>query len=438
MPTAPIFADDFKEVPYWIDAARDPSKQRSAPKPVPGKADVVIVGGGLTGVSAAYELARGGRDTVVFDAGEPVESASSRNAGMLGWHSKHYFTDLISAVGIGEATNFFRELRSIYEAAVTRIHDEEIDCDFRKNGRFLGALTPKHHEKMTREYEARARLLGEEVDFIPRSQQVEIGSTRYHGGVLVRENASIQPAKHARAMRIRAETAGATVIGHTPVTAIARDGEGFTVHTARGTVRTLDILIATNGYTSSLTPWLAQRLVPINAYMVATEPMSENMTTSILPNHRMYSDNRRRANYMQLSPDRRRLLFGGQTGSWPISVRAVAGRLHRDMTMLFPELEGVKLSYGWTGRCAATMDLYPHVGVHEGMHYALGYCFSGNAMAPYLGIKAAQRILGAVETPTYFARANFARAPWYARSEQLMSVLMSYYSWADRPVAPAA
>jgi glycine/D-amino acid oxidase-like deaminating enzyme len=434
-----IFAPDFKEMPYWIDASRAPGAPPPAdPPPLPEKADVVVVGGGLTGVSAGHELASGGRDALVLDANEATEGASSRNAGMLGWHSKHYFTELCEAAGVEEATRFFRELRGIYDAAVTRIHDEKLDCDFRKNGRFLGALSAKHHARMTREYEARARLLGEEVDFISHSEQVEIGSKRYHGGVVVRDNASIQPAKHVQAMRRRAEKAGARVIGRTRVIGVRRENGGFEVVTERGTVRARDVMIATNGYSGNLIPWLAERLVPINAYMVATEPLSENMTRSILPNHRMYSDNRRRSNYMQLSPDRRRLLFGGQTGRWPVSLREVARRLHDDMVMLFPELDGVKLSYAWTGRCAATWDYYPRVGTYEGMHYALGYCFSGNAMGPYLGIKAARRILGKGDATTFFDRSPFPYAPRLARSERLMSVLMNYYAWADRPVSPGA
>lgn len=434
-----IFAPDFKEMPYWIDAARGPNAPPpSGPASLPAKVDVAIVGAGLTGCAAAHELAKGGRDTLVLDADEPTEGASSRNAGMLGWHSKHYFTELCEKVGVDEATRFFRELRGIYDITVKRIHDEKIDCDFRRNGRFLGALTPKHYARMRREYEARARILGEEIDFIPYSQQVEMGSKRYHGGVVVRDNASIQPAKHVRGMRRRAENAGAKIVGQTRVTAIRRESDGFEVHTARGVVKARDVMIATNGYTTALTPWLVDRLVPINAYMVATEPMSENLTGSILPNHRMYADNRRRSNYMQLSPDRKRLLFGGQVGQRPVSLRDIGRRLQRDMTMLFPELEGVKLSYAWTGRCAATWDYYPRVGVHEGMHYALGYCFSGNAMGPYLGIKAARRILGAADADTFFNRTPFPYAPRYARSERLMEILMSYYTWADRPVAPAA
>ncbi|MBM3571590.1 MAG: FAD-binding oxidoreductase, partial [Alphaproteobacteria bacterium] len=136
-----IFTPDFREVSFWIDDAREPGQTRAEPAPLPARADVVVIGGGLTGTAAACELARGGRDTVVLDAAEPGEGASSRNAGMLGWHSKHYFTELQEKVGIDEATRFYRELRQIYEITVKRIHDEKIDCGFRKCGRFLGALS---------------------------------------------------------------------------------------------------------------------------------------------------------------------------------------------------------------------------------------------------------------------------------------------------------
>jgi glycine/D-amino acid oxidase-like deaminating enzyme len=95
----------------------------------------------------------------------------------------------------------------------------------------------------------------------------------------------------------------------------------------------------------------------------------------------------------------------------------------------------VKLSHVWTGRCAATYDLFPRTGVHDGVHYALGYCFSGIAMGPYLATKAARRIMGAPDSDSFFAREPFPRAPWYARSPALLSALMRYHEWADRPAA---
>jgi glycine/D-amino acid oxidase-like deaminating enzyme len=427
-----ILASDFRERPYWMDAL--PAKRTAADEPaVPASADVVVVGAGLTGVAAAWELATAGRDVVVLDAGEPGAGASSRNAGMLGRHFKHSFGELMHSLGIDAALAYFSELNAAYQSAVDRIRTEKLDCEFRLCGRLIGALSRAHHERLVKEYELRERHLGEQVRFIAASDSTELGSQRYHGGVHVLDNGSLQPALYASAMRRRAERAGARIVGHCPVVAVVRDGQGFEVHTQRGTIRARDVLIATNGYTGELTPWLVKRLIPIHAYMIATEPLSADVLRGLLPAHRTYLDNRRTSNYMQLSPDGKRLLFGGKTGHRPPTLRQLASDLSRDMCFLFPQLEGVKISHAWTGRCAATADLFPHTGVHDRMHYALGYCFSGNAMAPYLGTKAAKRILGSADARTIFAKDDFPKVPWPARQARLMPIVMRYYEWADRP-----
>jgi len=433
MSDAAIFTVDFKETPYWWEAVA--SSRDDPPAPHPERADVAIVGGGLTGVAAAWELVRGGRDVVVLDAGGPGEGASSCNAGMLGRHSKHAFIDLMAAQGLDTARAFFGELREIYDAAVKRIEDERLDCDFRKCGRFVGALSPAHNDRLMKEFEARARHLGEEVEFVAASEPFELGSTRYYGGVRIIENASIQPARHYQAMRRRAEAIGARIYGHTEAIGIVREDREFAVHTSRGIVRARDVLLATNGYSGRLTPWLADRLVPINAYMIATEKLSDNLARSVLPSHRTYTDNRRSGNYMQLSPDGTRLLFGGRTGRLPSSLRQLAVDLYREMVFIFPQLEGVRIAHAWTGRCAATWDYFPRTGVHDGVHYSAGYCFSGNAMAPHLGVKAARRILGKADAHTFFAKERFPKVPLIARQPWAMPALMSYYQWADRPVA---
>jgi len=435
-PSSAIFADDFKETPYWWDAL--PHAAEDASKPPPKATDVAIVGGGLTGVSAAYELARAGRDVLVLDAAEPGFGASSRNHGMLGRNFKHPFKELMATIGLDEAIGYYRELHEAYSSAVDRIRDEELGCEFRKTGRFVGALSPGHYERLAREYELRARHLGESVEIVPTSEQVEIGAAHYHGGVIIHDNAALQPALYYRAMRRRAERAGASVVGNTAVTEIQRRDGKFQLHTPRGDIAARDVLIATNGYTTGQTPWHRKRLVPINAYTVVTEPLAESTAKALLPGHRTYHDNRRRSNPFLLAPDgSNRLLFGSRTGLVaPTSLRGLATKIHADMLFFFPQLDGVKLTHAWHGRCAATWDLFPHAGVHDGIHYALGYCFSGNAMAPYLGRKSALRILGAPEARTRFDNGSFPHVPWPARRRWFMPALMTYYSWADRSVAP--
>lgn len=435
-PSSEIFAANFKETPYWWDEL--PGARDAAVPPLSASVDVAVVGGGLTGVSAAHELACAGRHVVVLDAGEPGLGASSRNHGMLGRNFKHPFKALMETVGLGDAIGYYRELHEAYSAAVARIKDEGFVCTFRKTGRFIGALSPAHYERLAREYELRAKHLGEAVDIVPAASQTEIASAHYHGGVILHDNAALQPALYYQAMRRRAERAGASIIGNLAVTQIRRQGTGFQLDTARGAFAARDVLVATNGYTSGLTPWHQNRLLPINAYTVMTEPLPESAAEALLPGHRTYHDNRRRSNPFVLAPDgSNRLLFGSRTGLLPPrSLRSLAAAIYADMLFFFPHLDGVKLTHAWHGRCAATWDLFPHTGLQDGIHYALGYCFSGNAMAPHLGRKAALRILGAPEAKTRFDREHFPKAPWPTRNRWFMPAVMTYYSWVDHPVAP--
>ena len=121
-PSSDKLADNFTEIPYWWDAL--PGAREAAVPPLPASVDVAVVGGGLTGVSAAHELACAGRHVVVFDAGEPGFGASSRNHGMLGRNFKHPFKTLMETVGLGEAIGYYRELHEAYSAAVARIQDK--------------------------------------------------------------------------------------------------------------------------------------------------------------------------------------------------------------------------------------------------------------------------------------------------------------------------
>lgn len=422
---------DFRQTPFWSDGV--PEYGSSAT--VPPRADVVIVGAGLTGLSAAHRLASAGRDTVVLDTGKPGSGASSRNAGMLGKSGRQSLLLLSKAVGQDRAVAFFREQQAIFDESVNRIQSEGLDCNFRMSGRFIGALSQAHYDGLAREYEARGRLLGEDFQLLPGSAAGEMGSHRYYGGVIVRENAALNPAKYTYAMLERARRPGAQVIGYAKVTRLEKSGDSWLVSVGGQQIRCRDVLMATNGYTEGLVPWLDRRLLPINAYMVATEELPEGLAVQILPRNRTYIDNTRATRYMQLSADGKRLIYGSKTGRRPIfGLKGLAREIHRDMAFFFPQLQDVKLTHAWTGRCAATWDFYPHVGTHDGLHYALGYCFGGLLFAPYLGRKAAERILESDDQATAYTR-DFPAVPLKARvlKRYTTPVATRYYAWADRP-----
>lgn len=426
--------DDFRLTPYWWDLPALPTDTRDAP--LPAQADVLVIGAGLTGVEAARVLAQAGRDVLVLDAGEPGHGASTRNAGQIGRNFKHAFSTLCTHVGKDIAKDYFRELRAAYDAVAALGAQSAEAIGWRKCGRIVAAMSPAHFDRLRAEYELRARELNEEVECLDASQIAqELGSPLYHGGVRIIENGAIHPGMYYAFMRERAHRAGALIVGHTPVNGVTADGHGFTVHTPRGRVRCRNVLVATNGYTGAALPWFKRRLAPINAYMIATQPLPHDAWQAILPMRRTYHDNRRRSHFITFSPDGTRLLFGGRTGAHPFSLEKIARTLHADLGFIFPGLREVRLSHAWTGRCAATRDLFPHVGVtRDGLHYALGYCFSGNAMGPYLARKAAARILGDTdEARTRFASDRFPVMPVAARGPWLMPVMMRYYAWADRP-----
>lgn len=425
-------SSDFRQTPFWNEGM----PRQAASQTIPQQADVVIIGAGLTGLSAAHRLASAGRDTVVLDASEPGSGASSRNAGMLGKAGRQSLLLLSKAIGQDRAVSFFREQQAIFDESVARIRDEGLDCDFRMSGRFIGALSQAHYDGLAREYEARGRLLGEDFDLLPGSAAGEMASERYYGGVIVRENAALNPMKYTRAMIERALRVGAQVIGQVKVTRVDKlDSGDWQVSIKDQQIRCRDVLLATNGYTDGLVPWLNRRLLPINAFMVATEELPEGLAAQILPQNRTYIDNTRATRYMQLSPDGKRLIYGSKTGRRPIfGLKGLAQEIHGDMAFFFPQLQDVRITHAWTGRCAATWDFYPHVGTHDGLHYALGYCFGGLLFAPYLGRKAAERILQSPDQATAYAR-DFPEVPLKARIFKRYTTPLAtrYYAWADRP-----
>ena len=425
--------------PYWADA-RPHDATFDARAPLPKKCDVVIVGAGLTGIEAARVLAEAGRDVLALDSGRPGAGASTRNGGQIGRNFKHAFGELCDTLGEAKAIGYFGELRAAYDALAALGEQAGDAIGWRKCSRVIGAMSGAHLTRLTREYERRARLLGEEIDVLDRTRIAdELGSPLYLGGVRVIENGAIHPGLYTEFMLQRAISAGARVVGHTPVTRMERTRNGFDVHAARSVISCRDVLIATNGYTDvckcDALDWFQQRLAPINSYMIATEPLDDATWHDVLPQRRTYHDNRRRSHFMTFSPDGARLLFGGRTGNDPSMSRRTLAALADDLRFIFPKLADVRITHGWTGRCAGTRDLFPHVGVNpQGMHYALGYCFSGNAMGPYLARKAAARILDRHdEAQTLFDSTSLPALPLLARNRWTMPVLLNYYAWADRP-----
>ncbi len=419
----------MKEVPYWWEEA--PPTPGDTPA-MPTSADVAVIGSGYTGLSAALTLARAGRSVVVFDSDTPGIGASSRNGGMLGSWLKPSLDTLTRRYGPEAARALFAELREAYDFLGRFIADEDIECDYAETGAFTGIVKPAQYEAMARETERLSRTIGVEADMVPRSEvRNEIGTDIYCGGRVTHRRAGLHPARYHAGLIGRVRESGATVAGNCPVTAIQRNGGDFTVTTPHASLKVRNVVVATNGYTGPVTPALRRRVIPVTSYMIATAPLSPNLMATLMPKGRMLTDSNRLLCYFRPSPDNTRVLFGGRPAYTAIGPKLAAERLSRYMTRIFPELRDVELTHSWFGYIAYTFDRLPHVGEHDGMHYAMGYCGSGVVMSTWLGRKAALRLLGQAEGKSAFAELEHPTSRFYHGRPWFLPLVQAWYQGAD-------
>jgi glycine/D-amino acid oxidase-like deaminating enzyme len=194
-----------------------------------------------------------------------------------------------------------------------------------------------------------------------------------------------------------------------------------------------EVIIATNGYTTGLTPALRRRVIPIGSYIIATEPLAPGLARRLIPNNRVVSDTRNVIFYYRLSEDGQRMLFGGRVIARETDSLVSALPLHRQMTKVFPELAATKISRSWGGFIAYTFDALPHLGRQaDGLHYCMGYCGSGVSLAPYFGTRLAQQLLGKPEGRTALDDLKFQTRPLYSGDPWFLSLAIAYYRLRDR------
>ena len=166
--------------------------------------------------------------------------------------------------------------------------------------------------------------------------------------------------------------------------------------------------------------------------MLATEPLDPQVAASLIPNRRMVVDTRKVVIYLRLSPDGRRLIFGGRAALSETDPMRSLPRLYEMMLEVFPQLAGTRVSHAWNGFVAYTFDELPHTGTHDGVHYAMGYCGSGISLSHYFGHRAGQRILGLAEGRTALDNIPFQTRPLYAGRPWFLKPAMAWYSLKDR------
>lgn len=404
--------------------------------PLPDSADVVVIGGGFTGLSAARRSAELGASVVLLEAQRLGWGASTRNGGMVHPGYKTPLSKLVAKHGPDRGQRLYRESIEAFEH-VGSLCEAAIDADFVRCGHVVLASAPGHADG----FEAAAAELAT-VDM--RARAVErrdlrevVGSAAFFGGLVVDRSGGLHPGKLVAGLVGLADAAGAVLVEGVRANRVRRQADGrAVVETSRGAILARDVIVATNGYTGRVTPSLRRRLLPISSFIIATEPLAPDLAETLIPGGRMLFDTKNYLWYWRRTPDDR-MLFGGRASMWPTSVLRAAGILREAMVSVHPELADTRVEHAWGGTVAFTFDRMPHVGRADGVTYATGCCGSGVAILPWLGMRVAEWVGGA--EPPELAKLSFPLVPApYEGRAWFLPLAGEYWKAKDRLAARSA
>jgi len=317
------------------------------------------------------------------------------------------------------------------------VREEDIDCEYIRSGSIEAASKPAHFDALKSEQEVLRDVASYDVQILAKDEMaVELGTDVYHGLMINPRSGSVQPAKFVRGMALAAERAGADIHEGTRVYAVDRNDESasrngirFTVRTERGDIAAKDVLVAANAWVGNIIPQFRQRVFPAESFVIATEPLLQELAQKLIPNQRVVYDTRRTLAYYRLSSDRR-MVWGGELTFKGVSARTNINTLQRGMIRVFPELADYKIDYFWNGTLGLTLDENAHAGQVDGMWFAMCYVGHGVTLATYLGQQMANGILGR-DLDNAFADIHMPRVPMYRDKAWFVNVGKLWYRFLD-------
>ncbi len=394
------------------------------------RADLVVVGAGCTGLSAALHAARAGLSVIILEGGRVGWGASGRNGGQMIPGLRKGAVELVRAFGV-ERARALLDLAFEARDLVTGLIDEYgIACDLKTTGHLLGAARDKDLRWMAAEAECLATAMNyPHVDLLSAADARAQVATAYSGGLLDHRGGHMHPLNYTLGLARAALAAGVTIFEHSPVSGLSAAG-GVRVQCASGSVRARHAVLAGDALLEGLAPRVNSRIMPVANYVAATRPLKDPV--GLIPHDVAVSDSRFVVNYYRLSADGR-LIFGGGERYTPDPPRDMAAFVRGHMEAVFPQLRGVPIAHAWGGLVSVTRTRLPHVGRQGEVLFAHGYSGLGVILSTLAGKLLVEALQGQTRRFDLFASLEPPPFPGGVALRGPLHVLgMLWYALRDR------
>jgi len=421
-----------KPTPFWVEDHPRPAGLGG--DDLPAKVDYLVVGSGLTGLSAALRLAEAGKEVAVIDSSEIAGGASSINGGMVSPNVKAGIDTVHAYSGPRVAADMWESTVRSVELVEELCKRPEVDAITHRGGMAAlgkGGKQLRDFDRKLEWYRERFAVDWEVID--GRGIGRIVGGESFNVALYQPGSFGVHPARLVFGLADEVSRAGAKLVSDCPALGMERTRSGITVSTGRRVVHAGDVILATNGYTTRApSRELARLVVPVGSYIIVTDPVGEDMADSVFPGGAMTYTPKRLLNYMRRTHDDR-ILVGGRRNLRPgLDLKTSADDLRQAMVGFWPQLEGVPVSHVWGGRLGVPFDLIPHIGRIEGAWYALGYAGHGVALALQLGHELAGMLLGEDPTSVYATIPHNGRFYYNGRNAWFLTPASLMYRALDR------
>lgn len=359
------------------------------------EADVCVIGAGFGGLSAALELAEQGKSVIVLEGARIGFGASGRSGGQAINGFEDGIDEYVEQFGFEMTQKLWQMSLEAIDIIDERIAKYGIQCDWKKGYATLALNHRRMDDLLAIEKSSREVFGYDKMQLWDKAQLKQyLGSDIYVGGLFDRNSGHLHPLNYCLGLAKACLDLGVQIFEHSPVVDMKIHGDKVTLKTKKAQVTAQNVVIATNAYIAGLPRSIhrgtARKILPVESFIIATEPLAQSVADSVINNGMSVCDNNLLLDYYRLSADNR-LLFGSDSSSNKDMVQV----MRRNMLKVFPQLADVKIDYGWGGPIDMTMNSQPHFGrIKPNIYFAHGYSGHGVALTGLAGRIIAEAILG--------------------------------------------